>query len=143
MTNRIINPSFEDGWSDVSPSAQEPAGWELSWVLEGQPLYDTSDTLAGGVPECVHKMAYQLPPDQRFGAKNTRILDGSTAYIIANDYAPFGAELYQEVNGLPAGATFRLTVPVLAVLHGDNDPWSAEAGAWVNTTGRKGGASCD
>ena len=146
--NHIKNGNFEDGWEDVGAEVghlanQRPWDWELDWLDIGQPLYDNSDTLAGGVPEYFHCKNEELPPDQRFGAKNAHILDGSTAYIIANDYAPFGAELYQEVNGLPAGATFRLTVSVLAVLYGDSAPWSAEAGVWVNTTGRKGGASRD
>ena len=142
MTNHIINPSFEDGWSDVSPSAQEPAGWELSWVLEGQPLYDTSD-VAGGVPECVHKMAHQLPPNEQRGASDALILDGDATYKIFHYAAPFGAQLVQEVSGLPVGARFRLTVPHLAVMYGLLDPWGVEVGAWVNTTGREGGASRD
>ncbi len=137
------NPSFEEGWTNLPPAPgnlinQQPNEWTLSWVQPGQPLYDSSD-LSGGVPECVHKLASQLPPDEQPGGPNALILDGTVTYKMFHAGAPFGSELRQTMTGLPPGSSWRLVVPVQVHLHGDTDPYSAEvrvqvngAGSWVN-----------
>lgn len=135
----LKNGAFLEGWSDLPPALgnlinQQPKHWQLHWVEPGQPLYDSNDR-AGGVPECVHKLAEQLPPNERRGGKDALILVGDTTYKIFHFGAPFGAELKQRVTGLKAGSKAKLTVPILAVLHGETDPFGAESGVWVNGEG--------
>lgn len=134
------NPSFEAGWIDLPPAPgylinQQPLEWYLTWIEPGQPLYSTTD-LAGGVPECVHKFNYQLPPDEQRGGPHALVLDGEATYKIFHANAAFGAELRQTIYGLPAGSTWTLTVPMQVHLHGDSDPYSVEAGVWVNGLGQ-------
>lgn len=134
----IENGSFEDEWWDIATgygylTNQEPLDWSLEWIEPGQLLYDSQD-VAGGVPECVHKLSAQLPPNEQLGAKNALILDGDRTYKIFHFGAPFGAELRQTVYGLEPHTTGLLIVPIQAHLHGDNDPYGAESGAWVKTT---------
>jgi hypothetical protein len=99
--------------------------------------------VAGGLPECLHKDINTLPPDEWPGAPNALILDGIQTYKMFNSGAPFGGELSQVVENLPAG-TYRLTVPIQ--LHWQekldpNDPtwdtYTAESGAWVIVNGQK------
>ena len=136
----LQNGSFEEGWTDLPPAAgslinQQPNGWNLRWIEPGDSLFGVSDT-AGGVPECVHKLANQLPPNEQLGAPNALILDGTTTYKIFNSGAAFGAELTQVVDGLKPGSDGKLVVPVLAVLYNETDPFGAESGVWVNGEGR-------
>jgi hypothetical protein len=135
----LQNGSFEEGWTDLPPAPghlinQQPKGWTLRWIEPGHSLFGAGDK-AGGVPECVHKLAKQLPPDEQRGASNALILDGSTTYKIFHSGAAFGAELAQTVTGLKPGSQATLIVPVLAVLHGETDPYGAESGVWVNGEG--------
>jgi hypothetical protein len=135
----LQNGSFEEGWTDLPPAPgnlinQQPNGWQLTWIEPGQSLYGAGD-LAGGVPECVHRLATQLPPNEQPGGPDALILDGTTTYKIFHFGAAFGAELKQTVTGLAPNSSATLIVPVLAVLHGDQDPYSAESGVWVNGAG--------
>ena len=135
----LKNGAFIEGWTDLPPAPgslinQQPKGWQLSWVEQGQALYDSNDK-ASGVPECVHKLAQQLPPNEQRGAKDALILVGDTTYKIFHFGAPFAAELKQTVTGLKPGSNARLTVPILAVLYGETDPYGAESGVWVNGEG--------
>ena len=75
----LRNPSFEEqGWRDIHVGGtrnQEPQGWRLTWAGIGQrllsagytpddaPQFETAET----VPECVHKLASQLPPAEQAG----------------------------------------------------------------------------
>ncbi len=126
----LQNGSFEEGWTNLPPAPghlinQQPTGWTLtpSWIeLEG-------------VPECVHKHNFQLPPDERLGGEHALVLDGEWTYKIFHAGAPFQAVLTQTVSSLPVGATYVVTVPILVDLHGDPDPWSVESGVWVNDQG--------
>jgi hypothetical protein len=136
----LQNPSFEDGWTDLPPTAgylinQQPHGWRLNWVEPGQPLYDAGD-LAHGVPECVHKLADQLPPDEQPGGPDALILEGETTYKIFSAASAFGAELRQTITGLPSGSTWRLVIPMRVHLYGETDPYGAETGVWVEGVGR-------
>ena len=135
----LKNGAFTEGWSDLPPASgnlinQQPKGWQLSWVEPGQALYDSNDR-AGGVPECVHKLAQQLPPNEQRGGRDALILVGDTTYKIFHFGAPFAAELKQTVSGLEPGSKATLTVPILAVLYGETDVHGVESGVWVNGEG--------
>jgi hypothetical protein len=135
----LRNGSFTEGWTDMPPAGflinQQPNGWELRWLAPGESLFGADDR-AGGVPECVHKLAGQLPPQEQLGGPEALILEGDATYKIFHANAPFGAELSQTVTGLQPGSTARLTVPVLAALHGETDSYGAESGVWVNGEGQ-------
>ena len=136
----LKNGSFSEGWTNLPPTPgflinQQPNHWQLRWIEPGQSLFGAGDT-AGGVPECVHKLAEQLPPDEQAGGSNALILDGTVTYKIFHSGSPFGAELKQTVTGLTPGTTAVFTAPVLAILHNETDPFGAESGAWVNGEGR-------
>jgi hypothetical protein len=135
----ITNGSFEEGWTDLPPTSgwlvnQQPVGWTLTWVEPGQPIYDSTD-VAGGIPECVHKLAEQLPPDEQPGGPDALILDGTTTYKIFHGGSAFGAQLQQTITGLRPGQNAALTAPIRAHLHGDPDWHGAEFGVWVNGVG--------
>lgn len=136
----LNNPSFEEGWTDLPPLPwglinQQPNQWQLSWLDEGEPLYDDPNNVAGGVPECIHKLWWQLPPDEQPGGENALILDGDTTYKMFHSGEPFGSELRQTLTGLVPGSSWHLMVPVQVHLYGDVDPYSAESGVWVNGAG--------
>jgi hypothetical protein len=135
----INNGDFSQGWEDMPPAPghlinQRPHGWALRWIEPGQPLFESGDR-AGGVPECVHKLSGQLPPNEQFGGRDALILSGEAVYKIFHSGAAFGAELSQTLTGLQPGSEALLTVPVLAVLHGETDDFGAESGVWVNGVG--------
>lgn len=134
----LQNGSFSEGWTDMPPAGnlinQQPNGWTLRWIEPGASLFGAGDT-ATGVPECVHKLSDQLPVNERLGGPDALILAGSATYKIFSGGPAFGAELSQTVRGLKPGSTATLTAPVLAVLHGEPDPFGAESGVWVNGKG--------
>lgn len=134
----LKNGTFTEGWMDLPPYGnlinQQPNGWILRYVEPGNPLFGAADK-AGGVPECVHKLARQLPPNEQLGAKDALILAGDTTYKIFHASSPFGVELKQVVTDLKPGSEATLTVPILAVLYSDPDPYGAESGVWVNGQG--------
>jgi len=139
LTQTVVNGSFEDGWTDLPPTYgflinQQPVGWQLTWMEPGAPLFESND-VAHGVPECIHKLQEQLPPDEWVGGPKALILDGTTTYKIFNSGASFGAELNQTLTGLPVGKRVKLIVPALAVLYGATDPYAAETSVWVNGVG--------
>lgn len=136
----LQNSGFENGWQDLPPTEsgvtnQQPNGWRLAWVARGQSLYDDPGATASETPICVHMLSRQLPPHEQLGAADALILDGGTTYKIFHARASFGATLSQTISGLAPGSTARLVVPVRAHYHGDRDPFSAEAGVWVNGQG--------
>ena len=138
----VPNGSFEDeDWTDIELGPeygylinQEPAEWTLEWVWPGDPIFGSGD-IATGVPECVHKYDYQLPPDEQPGSPSALILEGNLVYKVFHNGARFGVSLTQEISGLSPGAAARLRVPVQVHLQGDPDPWGAESGSWVNGFG--------
>lgn len=141
----LQNGNFSSGWTDMPPAPgslinQQPNFWALRWVEPGQPLFGSGD-LAGGVPECVHKLNDQLPPEEQLGGSQALILDGTATYKIFHNGSPFGAELRQTIGGLAPNTPATLTVPVLAVLFNETDPFGAESGAWANGNGRWANAS--
>ena len=139
LSGPLQNGSFEDGWTDLPPAPgnlinQQPNSWSLEWVEPGQPLYGSGD-LAGGVPECVHKLNWQLPPDEQLGGTNALILDGEATYKIFHFGAAFGAQLQQVVVGLTPGTSWRLTAPILLAYDQGTDDYGAESGVWVDGVG--------
>lgn len=114
---------------------QQPNGWTLRWITPGEPLFGAGD-MAGGVPECVHKLANQLPASEQLGGKDALILSGDTTYKVFHSGSPFGVELKQVVTGLKPGSQATLVVPILAVLYDESDPYGAESGVWVNGEGQ-------
>ena len=144
----IINPSFESlDWTDIlsgpASSNQQPEGWELTWLrptvgdIKGEQLWDSSnpDDVATGIPECVHKLAEQLPPSQQPGGSDALILDGVVVYKAFSATAKFGAQLRQVVTGLEPGSLAVVDVPVQIHRHGDEDKYAAEVGVWANGSG--------
>ncbi len=135
----LKNGSFEEPWRDMPPAGslvnQEPAGWRLKWLEPGQLIWN-SDVTAKGVPECVHKLAEQLPPDEQPGGPAALILQGEATYKIFHANQPFGAELRQTVSGLAPGTRGMVKTPIQIKVHGTSDPWAAESGLWINNIGR-------
>jgi hypothetical protein len=112
----LRNGNFMEGWETLDPLPeanflrnQRPRGWQLAWLKPGTPLYDDPNTQATGIPECVHKLSTQLPPDEQRGQPKALILDGDTTYKIFSATAPFGATLSQTVTGLEPGSQATLT----------------------------------
>lgn len=134
----LLNGSFTEGWEDLPPAGklvnQRPTGWTLRWVEPGESLFGAPD-VAGEAPECVHKLAAQLPEKEREGGSDALILEGGVTYKIFHAKAAFGAELSQAVADLVPGTEMVLTVPILCGRHKDDDPWGAETGVWVNGAG--------
>lgn len=135
----LRNGAFSEGWTDMPPAPgnlinQQPKGWTLHWLDLGETLYGTSDVVTG-IPECVHKLSNQLPANERLGEPNALILEGNATYKIFHFAGAFGAELKQTVSHLKPGTTATLTVPILAVLYDETDPYGAESGVWVNGGG--------
>lgn len=144
----LVNGSFEEGWTDMPPAPgslinQQPNGWKLSWLWPGDTLWDSNDPITG-VPELVHKLKTQLPPNEWPGAPNALILDGEVTYKMFHRGAAFGAQLTQRLENMPPGV-WRLTVPVQIHLHenldpdGDWDAYTVESGVWVLTDGHQSG----
>jgi len=132
----LLNSSFEEDWQTIEFGNQRPNFWQMSWVQPGDPLYDAPD-LATGVCECVHKLIWQLPPEEQPGGIDPLILEGEATYKMFSATAAFGTELKQNVGGLTPGEEYRLTVPMR--LHYDlekeADPYAAETGVWVDNLG--------
>lgn len=137
----LQNGSFEDGWLDIPAGAtlnQEPIGWRITWLQPGQPLRHCEDlpgdteATARTVPECVHKLADQLPPHEQPGGSDPLILDGETVYKVFAAYGSFSARLSQVLRVEP-GALVTVTVPVRVHQHGNGDYgaayWHVELGA--------------
>jgi len=141
-TNVLVNGSFEEGWTNVpylpgNLLNQQPNGWNLSWIEPGQPLYNP-DYVADGVPECVHKLADQLPPNEQPGGPDALILDGTHTYkVFFGGAGLFGAELRQTVTDLIPGETVTLIVPIQVhqQMGTPDHVWHAYSGVWLNNTG--------
>ena len=89
MSNLLTNPSFEDGWADLTGSIQEPNEWSFTWS-EGKPTYDGWFTQA---PELVHKSRRELPSNEH----SLYIKDGDWCVKIFASYKAMDTELSQDV----------------------------------------------
>ena len=139
MTNLLENGSFERGWRDVlvpgtSTINQEPDGWTLTWLNPGDPLRSADWVgpddeplylFAETIPECCHKLNYQLPPDQQFGGVDAVVLEGEHVFKVFSSVRAFGVRLMQVVNGLEPGRRVVFEVPARVHHHGDGSPGAA------------------
>ena len=127
--NVLYNGNFEGGWqTDPATGNQIPAGWGLMWSQPGEamlssgafpfddpPVFETVEAL----PECVHKLNEQLPPNEQLGGPDALILDGNAVYKVFRHLC--SATLAQPVEVEPGiAATF--TVNVQVHHHGDGSP---------------------
>lgn len=139
----LKNPSWEEGWDDLPAvketgwlTNQRPKHWNLDIVPVGGDLFGSGDK-ATGIPECLHKISTQLPPDEQLGAPNALILHGKHVYKVFHRGASFGVTLSQVVSGLKPGTAGKLIVPIR--IHGHqsgDDHYAAEAGVWVAGKGK-------
>ena len=130
MTNIFVNPSFEYGWlTDPLTGNQTPNGWTLTIRPPGTPMLsagvfpgesDPFDVVLT-IPECVHKLTEQLPPDEQLGGENALILAGDATYKVFG--VCFSATLSQIIEVTP-GARVTFRVPV-QVHHHDDGSWGA------------------
>jgi hypothetical protein len=130
---RLRNPSFEDDWETIEFGNQRPKKWAISWVQPGDPLYDSGD-LATGICECVHKLDWQLPPNEQPGGPDALILSGTAVYKLFNLSQSWGTTLSQSIE-LPPGSEWQLSVPIQLHHNGDTDVYGAESSVWVNNLG--------
>jgi len=142
MTNLLQNPSFENGWHQTNPDSgnQTPNRWALTWRDNGDTMYSAGafpgedapaiDAVIAA-PECVHKLAAQLPPDEQLGAPHALILDGDVTYKIFR--VGFSATLSQNLTVTP-GARVRFSAPIQAHHHGDGSYGACAVRVCVNET---------
>ena len=97
ITDKLSNPSFEGGWSDVGPSKQQPNGWSLTWTSS---------------PECRHMSKDFLPKDEWLGGLKALILDQEWTYKIFQGGSPFSAALTQRISGLEPNTKVVLVAPI-------------------------------
>jgi len=127
----LLNKSFEGGWTtDPVTGNQTPNSWALTWKQPGTAMLsagafpgdpDPLDVTLR-VPECVHKLSHQLPPNEQPGGPNALILDGQTTYKVFG--VGFSATLAQTVTGLTPGTLVTFRVPVQVHEHSDGS-WGA------------------
>ncbi|MCP4415455.1 MAG: hypothetical protein GY805_02460 [Chloroflexi bacterium] len=139
----LQNGTFSEGWETLPALIeanylrnQRPHGWQIEWLPMGQSLFGDSGVTVGGIPECVHKLSEQLPPNEQLGERDALILAGDAVYKIFSANAIFGATLSQTVTGLQPNSSATLTVPIQVHLHGETDAYGAESGVWVNGEGQ-------
>jgi hypothetical protein len=77
----------------------------------GEEIFDTG-VIASGIPECVHKFDWQLPPNEQPGGEDALILDGVIVYDMFHRGASFGTELLQVNVGLQPNTEVAISVPV-------------------------------
>jgi lysozyme len=120
---KLVNGSFEMGWTDQSMTAQEPHGWTLKIETEGE----VRGRPINGTPECVHKLNSQLPPDEQIGGENALILDGVHVYKMFTR-ATWRASLRQKevISGLEPGARATVTWPVQIHFDGRGDVYESD-----------------
>ena len=142
--NIVKNGSFESlNWHNVpvgSTVNQQPEYWELSCIEIGSqlrstgyfptdesPVFERAET----IPECVHKLAYQLPSNQQLGAPQALILEGGATYKAFSSTRPYGVELRQLIAD-PGKGTLSVDVPVQVHQQGDGSPGAAAWRVLVN-----------
>lgn len=139
--NVLKNGSFESlNWHNDpvgSTVNQQPEYWALTYVPVGTKLRSAGYFPAGSddnpvfetaltIPECVHKLHYQLPVEQQFGGSDALILEGAIVYKVFSSVNPFGVQLEQTIPN-PGVGTLKLDIPVRVHQHGDGSPGAA---AW-------------
>ena len=115
----IINPSFENGWTDIGPEQQQPNGWTLTQTPPGQLMSVATkrsggnhvDAFADAKQEVVHKLSTQLPENERLGQRRALILHGDTNLKLFWGLAS-ESKLSTVITGTP-GKRVRVRVPIL------------------------------
>jgi len=128
----IANPSFEDGWTTDGRGNQTPNGWSRYSPPSGTTLpFPTKmqqgaivPAVSDGVGEYVHKLSWQLPPEEQLGQPRALILDGGTVYKAFDLYHSHALQLSQMLAG-PPGHSLRVTVYILGETH---DPPNSKTG---------------
>ena len=122
----MTNLSFEDGWETIELGNQQPNGWYLEWSDPGDEMLSAGafpdddppviETVSNP-PECVHKLDWQLPPDEQPGGENALILDGKATYKVFG--VGFSASIWQWIEDIEPGSRLDFRVPVQVHHHGD------------------------
>lgn len=132
-TNVLINPSFEDGWTDSEDytTTQNPTGWVVDWETDAVNPHGGQKYQVG---ECVHKSKEMLPANER----DVFVWDGSSSLKVFAGNKPFWVSMSQNIDTLPAGR-YRLTTPVWVDVYkwegGKNynvDPNQVEMRFWLD-----------
>ena len=122
----IKNGSFEKPWTNLPPVGghglinQQPADFTLTIAEPGQPAWNiynqklNTPLVPSGWPECIHKLATQLPPTQQPGGPDALILDGVKVYKVFSAGDQFAAELKQVFTNT---APTRYQLPVRVHYH--------------------------
>ena len=132
----LVNGSFEQPWTTFPTGNQQPAGWTLTTYAVGSqliaPKAGAGDAIhdVRCIPECVHKLAIQLPANEQLGGAKALILDGVATYKLFGNSA-FRVTLEQEFE-IAKGARGKFVVPVN--VHGNINPatgksWNVDTGA--------------
>jgi len=107
----LRNRSFENGWTNVTGSIQEPIDWSLFWYGSETPNpYDSSGVAQFVPPEMVHKSRVELPQHEW----GLFLLDGNWTLKLFKGHGSFFADMVQVID-LAAGR-YRLTLHVFGDL---------------------------
>ncbi len=120
----IANPSFEGGWATDGRGNQTPNGWTRNTPSTGATMpFPTKmqqgaivPAISDGPGEYVHKLSWQLPPEERLGQPRALILDGGAVYKAFDLYHSHALQLGQTLTG-PPGHFIRVTVYILGETH--------------------------
>jgi len=100
------NPCFSNGWETIAEGNQEPHGWDISWLENGE-LTPWGEPVTRW-PEIVHKLSGQLPPDEQLGGENALILCGDAVYKLFGS-GIWDATLSTVLTGLTPGNRYKIT----------------------------------
>lgn len=117
----LVNPSFEAGWETIDTGYgglknQRPHGWRLMWLGLDSPIWAANRKtgqvpVVTSVPECLHKIDWQLPPEERPGGERELIRDGKHVYKVFAQNGIWGVALTQTVEG-PINTLLDVRIPV-------------------------------
>lgn len=143
----IKNNSFENGWTDILTNYgnlvnQQPQDWQITWLEPGETSWAVNQKTGvkptiTTVPECLHKLNSQLPPDEQLGGTNALILDGNATYKMFAFNGVWAASLKQTVP-VPQNTLLDLTVPLQVHYHGayGNEDSPDEVEIWLLIDGQ-------
>jgi len=120
----LENWSFEKQWTtDPLTGNQTPGDWLLTYRLPGAPMLSAGAFPGGSdvvirTPECVHKLNWQLPPNEQLGGEDALILDGEAVYKVFG--VGYSATLKQVISGFEMGSRLTFRVPVQVHAQGDD-----------------------
>jgi hypothetical protein len=121
----LANGSFEiETWFSDKPGNQHPTGWTFYSPAQGVTMpFPTKMQQGSSVPaisngpgEYVHKLANQLPDDERVGGSRALILEGDQTYKAFGAAGPHALVLSQTITGT-VGEYLRVTVFIVGETH--------------------------